>query len=77
MSSSAVRSFSDADDYAATIRNSKAELTVTGRGHFRAKLIRIDVHHLWMQRFSENLPRIIHSAMAVGPRISCVLTETV
>jgi AraC-like DNA-binding protein len=63
MPSSAVRSFSDADDYAATIRNTKAEFTVTGRGHFGAKLIRVDLHHLWMQRFSENLPRIVHSAM--------------
>jgi AraC-like DNA-binding protein len=65
MPSSAVRSFSDADEYAAAIRNTTAELTVTGRGHFRAKLIRIDLHHLWMQRFSETLPRIVHSAMAV------------
>jgi AraC-like DNA-binding protein len=66
MPSSAVRSFSDADDYAAAIRNSKVELTVTGRGPFRAKLIRIDLHHLWMQRFSESLPRIVHSAIMVG-----------
>jgi AraC-like DNA-binding protein len=66
MPSSTVRTFTDADDYAAAIRNTKAELTVTGRGHFSAKLIRIDLHHLWMQRFSENLPRIVHSAMMPG-----------
>jgi AraC-like DNA-binding protein len=66
MPSSAVRNFSDADDYVAAVRNTKAELTVTGRGHFKAKLIRIDLHHLWMQRFSENLPRIVHSAMTGG-----------
>ena len=52
MPSSAVRTFSDPDDYAASIRASKAEVTVTGRGQFTAKLTRIDLHRLWMQRFS-------------------------
>jgi len=66
MPSSAFRAFTDPDDYAAAIRNSKAEFTVTGRGHFSAKLIRVDLQHLWMQRFSENLPRIAHSAMMAG-----------
>ena len=58
MPSSAVRTFSDADDYATSMRATKAEVTVTGRGRFTAKLIRIDLHRLWMQRFSDNLPRV-------------------
>lgn len=62
MSSSAVRIFTDPEEYAATIRGSTAEMTVTGRGQFAAKLIRIDLHRLWMQRFSENLPRIAYVA---------------
>ena len=66
MPSSAVRTFADPDDYAATIRATQAELTVTGRGRFAAKLIRIDLHRLWMQRFSDNLPRIAHSANVAG-----------
>jgi len=56
MPSSAVRAFTDYDDYAATIRQGTVELTVTGRGHLTTKLIRIDLHRLWMQRYSENLP---------------------
>ena len=32
------------------------------RGRFAAKIIRIDLHDLWMQRFSDNLPRVGHSA---------------
>jgi len=64
--SSVVRTFSEPDDYAAAIRATNAELTVTGRGDFIAKLIRIDFHRLWMQRFSENVPRILHSAMTPG-----------
>ena len=58
MPSSAVRNFTDPDDYAASIRAGAVQFTVTGRGGFEAKLIRIDLHRLWMQRFSDNLPRI-------------------
>jgi|SRR5271155_349407 len=60
MPSSAVLTFSDADDYAAAIRQGAVEITVTGRGNFAATLTRIDLHRLWMQRCSENLPRIYH-----------------
>src|SRR5215472_11180454 len=60
MPSSAVRSFSDPDDYVAAIRQGTVEVTVTGTGNFAAKLTKIDLHRLWMQRFSENLPRIYH-----------------
>jgi AraC-like DNA-binding protein len=61
MPTSAVRTFSDPDDYAASIRNARVEMTITGRGQLVAKIIRIDLHRLWMQRFSDNLPRVAHS----------------
>jgi len=66
MPSSAVRTFTDPDQYAASIRGGEVELTVAARGNFHAKLIRIDLHCLWMQRFADNLPRIIHSAHVPG-----------
>lgn len=59
MPSSAVLSFSDADEYAASVRGVAVELTVTERGRFSGKLARIDLHRLWLQRFSENLPRVV------------------
>jgi hypothetical protein len=62
MPESAVRTFSDPDDYAASIRRSSNEITVIGRGQFTAKLTRIDLYRLQMQRFSETLPRIWHCA---------------
>jgi AraC-like DNA-binding protein len=68
MPSSAVRSFSDADDYAAETRAATVELTVTGRGDFNAKLVRIDLHRLWMQRFSDSLPRIADVASVISDR---------
>jgi AraC-like DNA-binding protein len=69
MPSSAVRTFTDPDDYAASMRATKAEVTVTGRGNFTAEITRIDLHRLWMQRFSDNLPRVGHSAAVSGRAI--------
>jgi hypothetical protein len=63
MPSSAVRTFADSDDYATAMRATRAEMTVTRRGHFTAKITRVDLHRLWMQRFSDKLPRIAHSAL--------------
>ena len=63
MPSSAVRTFTDPDDYAASIRAGEVELTVIGRGQFSAKGTRIELHRLWMQRFSDSLPRVLHTAL--------------
>jgi hypothetical protein len=62
MPSSPVRSFSDPSDYALSMRATKTDLTVVGRGQFAATITRIYFDHLRMQRFSENLPRIMLSA---------------
>ena len=75
MSSSAVHTFTDPDDYAAAIRGTKAEVTVIGRGQFTAEITRIDLHRLWMQRFSDNLPRVGHSAGTSGRVIISLRTQ--
>jgi AraC-like DNA-binding protein len=62
MPSSAVRTFTDPDDFAAAVHGSQAEVTILGRGQFSAKLTRIELHRLWTQLFSDNLPRISHVA---------------
>jgi hypothetical protein len=66
MPSSAVRTFTDADDYGAAIRQAAVEVTVAGRGDFNATLTRIDLHRIWMQRFSDSLPRICRVASWSG-----------
>jgi AraC-like DNA-binding protein len=76
MPSSAVHAFIDPDDYAAAIRATNAEINVTGRGRFTGKIIRIDLHRLWMQRFSDNLPRVGHSANMAGRAIFSFRTES-
>jgi AraC-like DNA-binding protein len=75
MLSGAVRDFTDPNDYAASIRGAKTELTVVGHGTFSAKITRIDFHRLWMQRFSENLPRIMHSSHSSGRAIISFHTQ--
>jgi AraC-like DNA-binding protein len=69
MPSSSVRSFTDPADYGAAVRAATSEVIVTTRGRFAAKLTRIDLHDLWMQRFSENLPRVAHSVAGMGRAI--------
>jgi hypothetical protein len=61
---SVVQNFTDPDDYAEAIGASTAEVTVSGRGMFTAKLTGIRLHRLWTQSFLENLPRTLHSAIA-------------
>lgn len=75
MPSSAVRIFSDPDDYAAAIRAATVVLTVTRRERFSATLTRIDLHRLWMQRFSEEAPRVAHEANTAGRAIIMFRTE--
>jgi AraC-like DNA-binding protein len=65
MPASSVRTFSDPDEYAAAVRATTSEFTVVGRGTFDASIVKIDLHSLWMQRFHEHLPRIMH--VATGP----------
>ena len=68
MPSSAVRTFTDPDDFAASIRTGEVELTLTGRGQFSAKATRIEFHRLWIQRFSDSLPRVLHAALVTRRR---------
>ena len=75
MPSSTVRKFTDPDEYAAAIRGANAELAITGRGRFAAEITRIDLHRLWMQRLSDNLPRVSHFAIESGRAIVTFRTQ--
>src|SRR5215469_1547412 len=75
MPSSEVRTFTDPDDYAASFREAQVTLTVTERGQFAAKLTRIDLPRVRIQRFSDNLPRIAHSALVSGCAMFSWLTR--
>jgi len=55
MPSGAVRTFTDPDEYAAAMRQGTVRFTVMQPGKFTARLTCIDLHSLWMQRFSATL----------------------
>jgi len=60
MPSSAVRTFSDPDEFSASVRGGTLESTILERGNFDAKQVRIDLYRLWMQRLSTDLRQIYH-----------------
>ena len=72
MPTSRVRTFTDPDAYAASIRGAGSQITITEAGTFRAKHTQIDLLDVWMQRVFDNLPRISHGVSASG-RISVVI----
>ena len=65
MPASAVQSFTDPGAYADAIRCARADLTVTGRGPFKATLTRVDLPDLLVHGYADNLPRILNTASSV------------
>jgi hypothetical protein len=64
MPQSAAFTYDDPMPYQAAIRGGEVEVSVTARGDFRGKLIKIDLHNLWMQSGWENLPRVIQATVS-------------
>jgi AraC-like DNA-binding protein len=64
--SSAVHTFTDPDDFAASFLGTDVEMMILGRGRFEAKVTRIDLGRLQLRRLSDNLPRIAHVADAAA-----------
>jgi AraC-like DNA-binding protein len=60
MPASAVSTFDDPDDYAASFHTATAELSIIGRGSFEARKIQVDLGRLRMHRFDERLQRVGH-----------------
>ena len=75
MPSSSVRTFTDPDEYGEAVRGSTYRFTVTQRGSYSAKLTRIDLHSLWMQRFSDVLPRVAHLDISSDRAVVSFLTQ--
>jgi AraC-like DNA-binding protein len=76
MPGSAVLRFSDPDKYGAFVRGTKAEVTIMKPGRFAAKLVQVDLHRLWMQRYAETLPRVAHFAHIPGRAFFMFETHT-
>ena len=69
MPTSAVWSFTDPGEFSARVRATNMELAITRSGRFAGTIIRIDLNRMWLQQFSDNLPRVAHCNHAPGRAI--------
>ena len=60
--SNTVQEFSDPHEYQSLIRGADVRINLTTPGQYRAKLTKVDLHRLWMQRGESSLPYVVHSA---------------
>src|SRR4051794_4016569 len=54
---SSISDCADVDEFRSNIRQPNSEIVITGIGSFSARVIKIDLHRLWMQQLAETLPR--------------------
>jgi len=60
---SAISSFTDPGEYQDAVRASRVEIFVNQPGTFKANLMRIDLHRLWMQRGEQTLGVVYHYSL--------------
>ncbi len=75
MACSKVLNFTDPCPYMAAIRAADMEILPTTKGEFRAELTQVTLNELWMQRFSESLPRVHKGTVRRGRNVFTFLTE--
>jgi AraC-like DNA-binding protein len=75
MLASAVFNATDPCEYGSRIRGANVDVLVNRGRDFRAKVTRIDLHTLWMQRGEENLARIFRSTASPERVIVSFLAE--
>ena len=67
MVGSGTTTFTDPDDYRASVSGASIDLVLTGRGEFKARLTWVKLRRLSLVRCQENVPRIAFLALAPGP----------
>lgn len=53
-----IKTYSDPEQLEAAYTAARVELTPTGRGPFEARVVRLELDRLWVQRIDESTPRI-------------------
>ena len=67
--------FTDPFQFQSAIRAAEIEIIPTAKGQFRAELTQATLNRLWMQRLSEELPRVHKGSIKRGRKIFNFLTE--
>jgi AraC-like DNA-binding protein len=75
MSWTSTQTFDDPIAYGGAIQGAETEMLAMGKGRFAAKLTRIRLDRLWMQRFNDNLPRLARAQPAPARTIFCFQTK--
>ncbi len=60
MINSALQKFGDPEAFQECVRGGDARVFVSGRGEYQGELARVDLPHVWMQRFWQSLPTLTH-----------------
>jgi hypothetical protein len=76
MLGSAILNFDDPHAYAAAIHAADLKLFPTIKGDFRAELTQVTLERLWMQRGSENLPRVFFGTIKPGRAVVSFFTDS-
>jgi hypothetical protein len=76
MLSSSVQRFAEPSAFTEAVRHASVQLTVTSRGDYSAQFTSINLHRLWLRRFSDNLPRVTRTDSPAGRMNLAFRTET-
>ena len=75
MPASAFWHFTDPDEFTARVRATSMELAIIRSGRFAAKVVRIDLQRMWLQRLSDSLPRVAHFNHVPGRAVISFRTQ--
>ena len=75
MPASAFWHCTDPDEFTARVRATSMELAIIRSGRFAAKLVRIDLQRMWLQRLSDSLPRVAHFNHVPGRAVISFRTQ--
>ena len=76
MDGSGTTTFTDPDDYRASVIGARINFVLTGRGNFKARLTWVRLRHLSLVRRQDNVPRIAFVSLPPETGRRCVLSTS-
>lgn len=69
MTNSALRYCNDPEEFQNVIRGGRVRVFVSARGKYQGEVARIDLPRIWMQRFWQSLPALVHAKIDPRPAV--------